>query len=149
MKTIKALQITLAILVLTVLVGCRDEIVSSPPQGPDNKKELNAEQISSNNIFQAQIKIQPGQVETFNHLNTGFYTFNSISILNCPEKRNILEITGSMDDELLLLECSSKGFSAKSIFIRNKSSNTIEVNLILRGSKDKIKGPGNVIKKFQ
>jgi hypothetical protein len=89
--------------------------------------------------FYTKLSLKPNQSHDLNFENTGYYTFNSISILNCGDTKNGIEVSGYGDDLALILGCNSSGFSVNSINIINMSDRKVDLDIFLTGSKTRIK----------
>lgn len=146
MNTFKIIKTTILITVLTILAGCSEEI-TSPVTAGKNQDRGNPEvqENLSTNVYHSKFTLYPHESYSFGYENTGFYSFNSISVPNCEEIKDGIEVTGYLDDEALLLECSSKGFWVSSIMITNITGNKSEIDIYLTGSKSKFQGHKRII----
>lgn len=134
MKKIKSTVIAVMFMVLTIMTGCSDQIVSpfSQSTGPDAVS--NASDIKKNpDVFYSKITLKPRQAHTYSTKNTIFSSFNSISVLNCGDTKSSVEILGYTNDAVMILGCNSKGFIANSITIENKTQNSVELDVFLTG----------------
>lgn len=143
MKAIKMFQATIVFAAFLIIGGCSDEIMS--PVVPDSKtvsgqvNEINLqnEKESTYDSFRTKISLKPGQTHSFDFSNTGFYNFSQILLTTCSD----IEVIGYNDDELIWLNCSSTGFYARSITVRNLSKDLVNPEVILKGSTKKSPDP--------
>ncbi|MBK8552120.1 MAG: hypothetical protein IPL53_14085 [Ignavibacteria bacterium] len=134
MLKIKSTITAVMVMLLSIMTGCSDQIVSpfSQSTGPDAVS--NAPGIKKNpDVFYSKITLKPRQAFTYSHKNTVFSSFNSISILNCGDAKSSVEILGYLNDVVMVLGCNSKGFIANSITIENKTQNSVELDVFLTG----------------
>lgn len=137
MKTYKINTTAILIASVMYISGCNNDMVSTMSTTETGISETNtAEQdrIKVNSKFKASIKLESHQRYSFDYGNTGLRFFRSISILNCEQFNNDIEIYGYMDDERILLDCNSSNFEVFSIEIRNLTSNTINLEVTLLGA---------------
>lgn len=134
MKLNKLFKLAIVLSVISVFTGCSDEI-NAPSMSPPiaySGSEFEQQEISTS-VFRTNISLKPGQSYSFDYSNTGFYTVNFIMVTTCDN----VEIKGYNDDELIFLSCYSSGFTAKTIRIKNISSEIIEPVVYLKGSDKK------------
>lgn len=95
----KTNKIITALLMLTsfYISGCNNDMVSTMSEiETELNKSNTAEQdrILSNTKFQRVITIEPHQTYSFDYSNTGIRLFRSISITDCEQISNQIEIYG-------------------------------------------------------
>lgn len=143
MKTIKMFQtaaVVLVLAVLTVIVGCSDQMTSPTSSGEANSQYGD---LLALNSFNTQITLKPHRSYTFNAANTGLKKITSIFVsavstepdldqmfLNCQD----IVIQGDKKSEKSL-DCSSNGLDTKSITITNRTSNFKTLDVLLAGVK--------------
>ena len=139
MKNLKTVSVILFIITLSIITGCGDESVSPAGQSTFSEKNSVTAQETSKDIerYHSVISLKPHGSYSYSYENTGYYKFNSISILNCGNTKNDLDISGYMDDMAFILGCNSKGFEAGSITIVNTRDETVDLDVFLSGSKIK------------
>lgn len=138
MKALKMIQTAIAVIVISVLAGCSDQLISpTASNDTNNSVEINsAGNQAANNVFHSKIGLKPYQSYSFDYLNTGFFTFNSIWVAD-KEVKSKLEIFGYLDDEVIVLNEESKGFFVRTISIQNVTSKALEIDVTLSGSRVK------------
>lgn len=141
MKTIKKFQIALTITVISLFIGCSDSLITQNESESDNGQSEVSSEMQSANQFRMKIKLEPQGTYSFDHENTGFYTFNSINIADCMKLTSNYEITGYGDDFMVFLTCNSRDFSVWSITVRNNSQLPVETEVVLTGSANKVINP--------
>lgn len=155
MKNLKMFQMVFAIIAVSLLVGCSDQLTS--PADSENieysnktKKEVvpTVESLSADRYLRVQIRLKPNRIYSFNELNTGFAEINAISIDNLsfdlPEDGDINEcsnITVYNTSDGYVLNCQSKGFKSKEIILVNTSSSLMDLDVVLAGIKKRIPVP--------
>lgn len=137
MKAVRSATAAIIFLALIITAGCSDEILS--PAGRPGEKKVNSKTNpeSSEDIqrFHSNISLKPNDVFIYSYENTGYYKFNSISILNCGNTKGSLEISGYYDDQAIMLGCNSNGFEAYAINIVNTTGETVNLDVFLSGTK--------------
>lgn len=143
MKTLKTLTAIIIICTLNVIAGCSDDIISPTVQSSVTEKNSFTKNESSDDIerYHSNISLKPHDSYTYTYENTGYYKFNSISILNCGNTKGSLDISGYSDDQAFVLGCNSKGFDAWSITIVNTTRESVNLDVFLSGSKIRISHP--------
>lgn len=138
MRALKMIQTAIAVIVISVLGGCSDQLLTPAASGDTTGSvEINsAGNQTANNVFHSKIGLKPYQSYSFDYVNTGFFTFNSIWISG-REAKSKLEIFGYLDDEVLVLNEESKGFFVRTISIQNITSQALEIDVTLSGSRVK------------
>ena len=119
MVTLKSLSAAIVMLVLSVLVGCSDSILSPESNAGEINTAGNYSQVPADH-FQTKLTLKPGEVRYFSRRNTGINIFHAVTVNDCY--KNNIEVIGFSGDLAFFLECSLKGFSASSISIENKSN---------------------------
>ncbi|HMS33874.1 MAG TPA: hypothetical protein PKC91_07295 [Ignavibacteria bacterium] len=137
MKILKTVMTMVFIITISILAGCGDELISPAGQNTFSEKSSVTKPETSNDIerYHSSISLKPHNSHTYTYENTGYYKFNSISILNCGNTKGSLEISGYSDDQAFILGCNSKGFEALSIIIVNTTNETVDLDVFLTGSK--------------
>lgn len=134
MKKIKSTITAVMFMVLAIMTGCSDQIVSPFSQSTGPEAVSNAPGIKKNpDVFYSKITLKPRQVYTYSTSNTIFSSFNSISVLNCGDTKSSIEILGYINDVVMVLGCNTKGFIANSITVQNKTQKSIELDVFLTG----------------
>ncbi|MEO8664761.1 MAG: hypothetical protein ABI462_04625 [Ignavibacteria bacterium] len=144
MYTFKIYRTAILMLVLSILAGCSDEITSPVTEsgGHETAIKQEAQENLSTNFFHGKVLLKPRQSYSFSYENTGFYRFNAVSVTNCEDIKNDIEVTGYMDDEAITLGCSTKDFWVKSITVTNISGHKTEIDIYLTGTKIRVSEPG-------
>lgn len=133
MRTLKIFKGAIVTLMLTLLIGCSDGLVSplSSEKNPvvDNSNtELN--RVPANE-FQTVMTFKPGQSYTFRRNNTGINIFHTLSIKDSYKKG--VEAIGYYGDIAFILNTDMKKFSATSITVQNQSQYVQELDIYLSG----------------
>ncbi len=158
MKNLRMFQAAIVIFLVSLVVGCSDQLTSS---GESENFELSKtpgkeviptveESSSPDNYFRIQIRLKPHRAYTFNASNTGFDELNSIDIENLSidaddvvadsdknegECQDILVLGNTTDDGLL--SCHSRGFNFKEIIVENTGSRMLDLDVAIGGMKKK------------
>lgn len=137
MKILKTVMTLVFIITILILAGCSDDLISPPGQNTFSEKSSVTTPETSNDIerYHSNISLKPHTSYSYSYDNTGYYKFNSISILNCGYTKSGIEISGYMDDLAFILGCNSIGFEASSITIVNTTDKTADLDVFLSGSK--------------
>ncbi len=141
MKTINKVLLTAMILILTILTGCTENILTPNKEitGTGQKNDRAVHETRQVKGHQSKVELKQHEIFTLNYTNTGFYNFDAISVVNNSATQSALEIIGYSDDEAFLLGSNSKGFWVSSITIENKSPGNVSLDVYVTGSKYKIK----------
>lgn len=150
MKTLKTFQTLFLMIILSILTGCSDQITSSGETGSSEKGE---EVISASSLpiklpvvptFRAQVRLKPFRTYTFDLFSTGFDRLYSIDIDNIPVKSEDKDLVFDCSKIAVyslsngsLLDCHSSGIDVKEITVENKSSDFLDLEVSIRGVKQK------------
>ncbi len=140
MKTLKSATAIMVICVLSILTGCSDQILTPVTQSSGSDLKVNIAEENKSDVlrYQSKISLKPNQSYSYSYESTGFYSFNSISVLNCGDTKSGLDISGYMDDQALTLDCNSTGFYVWSITIVNTTGEAVDLDVTLTGSKKRV-----------
>jgi len=140
MKTLKSVTAIAVICVLSVLTGCSDQLISPVTQSTGSGHNLNTVEENIKDVlrYQSKISLKPNESYSYSYESTGFYSFNSISVLNCGDFKSGLDISGYMDDQAIILDCNSTGFYVWSITIVNTTGEAVDLDVTLTGSKKRV-----------
>lgn len=153
MKTIKLFQTAAVVLILSVVVGCSDQITSPSSGGKTNSM---SEELLSANSYSAQLKLRPQGTITFTKANTHLKKITSINAVAVTVEEpglDLLSAEGSGLDLLSsecnkiaiysypktdhLLNCQSQGLDLNQITVKNVSSGLIDLKISLYGERVK------------
>ena len=140
MKTLKSVKAIAVICVLSFLAGCSDQLISPVTQNTGSDHKINIAEENTKDVlrYQSKISLKPNESYSFSYESTGFYSFNSISVLNCGDIKSGLDISGYMDDQAIILDCNSTGFYVWSITIVNTTGEAVDLDVTLTGSKKRV-----------
>ena len=140
MKTLKSATAIFIIFVLSILTGCSDQLISPVAQSSGSDQKVNIAEENTKDVlkYQSKISLKPNESYSYSYENTGFYSFSSISVLNCGDIKSGLDISGYMDDQAIILDCNSTGFYAWSITIVNTTGEAVDLDVTLTGSKKRV-----------
>lgn len=150
MSNLKMFQAAIVIIVLSILVGCSDNITSSGETGSPKKGEgVNASETEESlpviQSYRTQIRVKPHRTYTFDQISTGFDRFYSIDINNLTVSTNTDKEISECGDILVYssqlskgsLSCHSKGFEVKEITVENTGSSFLDLNVSMKVFKQK------------
>lgn len=141
MNYLKSATRSLAIVMLIIITGCGDNFIAPTSTGNksnDQRQVSLYEESEPANYYSVNVEIKPGETFSLSRSNTNYYSFNSISISDCNIVSYGLEVIGYSDDELIILDCMSKGFDVSMISVRNVSAKAVSLNIKVTGTKKKI-----------
>ena len=140
MKTLKSATAIVTICILSILTGCSDQLITPVTQSTVSDLKLNTAEENIKDLlrYKSKISLKPNESYSYSYENTGFYSFKSISILNCGDFKSGLDISGYMDDQAIILNCNSSGFYVWSITIVNTTGEAVDLDVTLTGSKKKV-----------
>lgn len=142
MKTIKILQTGLVIIVLSILIGCSDQLMN-PELSTNNNSSNSYSELSTVNSalisLETQLDLKPNGSYTFDNSNTKFAKIKSIdaeiitvslpAYIDC----NNLFIYSKSSALDVLINCKSNGLDLKDITIENTSDEAISLSVKLTG----------------
>ncbi|MBL8006472.1 MAG: hypothetical protein JNJ56_02995 [Ignavibacteria bacterium] len=143
MNTLKSIIPATAMLILSVLTGCSDQLVSTGELSSNTDSRQSSAIIDKSSVFHTVIRLKPSRSYRFNTSNTGFVKINSINAENLslsPDEDKLvtecqdMAINGTDND--LNLDCKSKGLDLKEIEIVNTGSRMIDIDVKLTGTKN-------------
>ena len=143
MNTLKSIIPATAMLILSVLTGCSDQLVSTGELSSNTDSRQSSAIIDKSSVFHTVIRLKPSRSYRFNTSNTGFVKINSIKADNLslsPDEDKLvtecqdMAINGTDND--LNLDCKSKGLDLKEIEIVNTGSRMIDIDVKLTGTKN-------------
>ena len=147
MKNLKMLQAALAIAVLSIVVGCSDQITSSGETGSSKKdEEVKLESTGSKDanyitLFEKSFSLKPGGSIKFNPQSTGLEKLYSVDLINDDITSNDIDICRlvSVYGDLRggSLGCNRSGFDIKEITVESKSKSVLTLKILLKGIKQK------------
>lgn len=140
MKTLRMLQIAIAVLLIAAVTGCSDSPVTT---GGQKSEVTNKTGSSADNKLLTYVKLKPGRSFEFNSSNTGFLRILGIDIKNLSVSEESARPQGDCQDLLVYsgpkadqaFDCHSKGFSVRTITVENTGSRIIDLQVSLTGVK--------------
>lgn len=142
MKTFKMLQTGLAITVLSVLIGCSDQLINPELSSTNNSSASFGESIKVKphiGTLESQLVLKPNDSFTFDIMNTGFTKINSIDAeiitVRVPVYRECsnLHIYSKSSTLDMKINCFSTGLDLNDITIENTGEETITLSVKLTG----------------
>jgi hypothetical protein len=151
MKTLKMFQAVLVILVISILVGCSDQLTAPIDQANNKSGGIRTPVTSVSKTqeilpiysYSTQIGLKQFRSYTFNVSNTGLAKFTGIDVENLsidPNEDKIalscqdIAITGDTKSDVKI-SCHSRGFEARQLTIQNLSSHLLVLRVSLYGIK--------------
>lgn len=139
MKTIKIFQIAavaLALSVITVIVGCSDQLTGPLASGRESNSK--SEEMLALNSFHKQIKLKPNESYSFNVANTKLKKITSVDIRTGWSSKDFDVLALNCQDIAIYsssranLSCQSKSIDVREITVENVGSEdlALDVNLI-------------------
>lgn len=142
MNTLKSIIPATAMLILSVLTGCSDQLVSTGELSSNTDRQ-SAAIIDKSSVFHTVIRLKPSRSYRFNISNTGFVKINSINAENLslsPDEDKLVtecqDMAINSTDNDLNLDCKSKGLDLREIEIVNTGSRMIDIDVKLTGTKN-------------
>lgn len=126
MYKIKTLLVVSAILIVSVLSGCSDEISSPVTESIIASDKMTIPVIRN-------IKLHPHEEVVIDKNNTGFEKISSLIISDCESVSDKIRLTGYDNDSMFPLGCFNDGFLFSSFSIENISSGEIKIEFIVSG----------------
>lgn len=150
MKTLNLIKTAVVILVISILIGCSDQITSSGNvETQSNGKKLAVSEtgfdLPVKNVYRVEIRLKPYRSYTFNKSNTPFVKFTAFDIVNIVSPDEDKLISDCQDIKVYstsvkydkLLGCHGKGLNLSDITIENTTSQFISLRVELDGVKAK------------
>jgi hypothetical protein len=150
MSNLKMFHAAIVIMVLSIFVGCSDNITSSgetgsPQKGEGVKASETEESLPVIQSYRTQIRVKPHRTYKFDEISTGFDRFYSIDINNLSVNINTDKEVTECGDILVYssqlskgsLSCHSKGFEVKEITVENTGSSFLDLDVTLKVFKQK------------
>lgn len=143
MNNLKSIITATAMLILSVLTGCSDQLVSTGELSSNTDSRQSAAIIDKSSVFHTVIRLKPSRSYRFNISNTGFVKINSINAENLslsPDEDKLVtecqDMAINSTDNDLNLDCKSKGLDLREIEIVNTGSRMIDIDVKLTGTKN-------------
>lgn len=143
MNNLKLIITATAMLILSVLTGCSDQLVSTGELSSNTDSRQSAAIIDKSSVFHTVIRLKPSRSYRFNNSNTGFVKINSINAENLslsPDEDKLVtecqDMAINSTDNDLNLDCKSKGLDLREIEIVNTGSRMIDIDVKLTGTKN-------------
>lgn len=143
MNNLKSIITATAMLILSVLTSCSDQLVSTGELSSNTDSRQSAAIIDKSSVFHTVIRLKPSRSYRFNISNTGFVKINSINAENLslsPDEDKLVtecqDMAINSTDNDLNLDCKSKGLDLREIEIVNTGSRMIDIDVKLTGTKN-------------
>lgn len=149
MKTLNLVRTAVVILVLSILVGCSDQITSSGDDVQTYGKRIYPKDtdygIPAKNVFRTEIRLKPHRSYKFNKSNMPFVKITSFDIVNIAVQGEDKFVPNCQDIKVYsnlpkydgALGCSNKGLNLSELTIENTSSQFISLSVELDGVRAK------------
>ncbi len=148
MRNLKLLGAALAVVILSFLTGCSDQITSSGENAVNNAAVSEAESQIDRPLFHTEIRLKPNRSYTFNYSNTGLISFNNVKVerINFPSDDDTqnnsckdIKVYSVQKLKKIELGCSGSNLNLKEIIVLNTGSSMIDIDVVLSGEKRPIK----------